>query len=156
MKAPPSWLLWCVPIIFISISLLPDITKCSRLILCLPVPAWESAVVPLVGNGVRDDDLNARCAYCYWVSLALGPFSRRIRNDLHVWHINTCIHTHIHTRDHKHAYTHIHTHIKVMTSHQYLHRVYFLPSSILTRLSFHSENLISQNNTTHLVICLIL
>lgn len=57
-----------------------------------------------MGNGIRDQDLGARCAHHYWVSLVLGAFNRQRK------------YVHLHTQMHP-------LYLEIISSHQYLSKV---------------------------------
>lgn len=132
--------------------------------LCLPGPDLGVSPFPeeswllSVGNGVRDDELRTRRVYGSWASLPAGPFSRQIRNYMHVWaHLNMHTHTHTHPR--------VHTYVHVLLSHDFtlippqgeffalLHTCMFLTPQWKSRLPetstfSHLLNLITKSSIT--------
>ena len=75
--------LWHIPtfVEFVySFSLLPGITKCSRLILYISHSTpWihlfcDKPWFLLLENDIRNQELDASCAYCYWTVLAAGAY----------------------------------------------------------------------------------
>lgn len=63
--------------------LLPDITRCLSLVLFSPCPGLEttshfseekSCFWRLEWHGIRNPDLDSRCAHCYWGVVATRPF----------------------------------------------------------------------------------
>lgn len=93
--------------------LFSDITKCSKLILCLPAPQpWRQPWLLLVGNGVREDDLSTRCVYCYGYLGLVALTADRSKTICVYRHINIYMHTHICT--HKIINMQIHTHIYIL------------------------------------------
>lgn len=96
-----KWTLGClwqpVPVTFfwrLSDFLLPQDVPGSSCI--FPVPALHSNISPeiltlMLENGVRNQDLDARCAYGYWVSLLPGLLSQANKEVyIHIYK-HTCI-----------------------------------------------------------------
>ena len=114
-EAPPSWLLWHAP----SKHFLTFwYNKMFQGHLCLSVLALESALfLRSPGSSqwelvLRDEKPSSRCAYCSWASLPVSPFSRQIRNHMHVWtHLSKCTHTHTHIHENIKMHIRICTHI---------------------------------------------
>lgn len=82
------------PLLFFEDFLLPQDVPGSSCI--FPVPALHSNISPeiltlLLENGVRNQDLDARCAYGYWVSLLPGLLSQANKEMyIHIYK-HTCI-----------------------------------------------------------------
>lgn len=105
------WLLYpygmpssCFYLIF-RVCFLKDLLYLFCLVPILPCP-WISRFTKdywflFMGNGIRDQDLGARCAHNCWVSLVLGPFSRQRK------------YVHLHTQMHP-------SYLETINSHQYL------------------------------------
>lgn len=81
---------------FLKTFLLFAATRCSRIIWYFPCPTLHSNISPeiltlLLENGIRNQDLDARCAYGYWVSLLLGLLSQANKEMyIHIYK-HTCI-----------------------------------------------------------------
>ena len=54
-------------------------------------------LAPLVGDGDRNQDLNARCVYHYWTVIAPEPFQQRGLRNIYIYlaSVRVCVyHTH--------------------------------------------------------------
>ena len=81
---PPVIVAWVVVFLFLCTYLLSDTTRCSRLILHVSAPVWESAICPRnLSSFTRRLALKTKiwpwvCLLLYsykWMSLVLGPLS---------------------------------------------------------------------------------
>lgn len=90
----PSCVLHHSMVLFLSTSLLPCTTSFSKLILCIPCPSLRASHFSkehwplLLERGVRNRDLGATCAHCYWVSLVLEAFL--LRSEYYICTPLTC------------------------------------------------------------------
>lgn len=83
---------WQIPILWFSgISLLSDITTCSKLILYFPHSSSRIRQISketwylVLENGIRKQDLGAGCACCYWGVMASIPSLWTELDNIHMY-----------------------------------------------------------------------